>query len=202
MIKAIIFDLGNVIVHADHEKMLDGLASKSDRSLGYTKNYYKNSPARKLFEIGRIKPMQFYEQINKDLNLKIDFDDFCDIYCNIFTLNKDVEDLIKRLKKAYRLILLSNTDELHFRHIKNKFRIVDVFDDYVLSYKTGMRKPNPLIFVEAVRKCRASPFSCMYFDDIPEFVMIAGLMGVKAYQFKSFEKMLRDLKDNIPAKTL
>ena len=194
MIKAIIFDLGNVIVNVNHEKMFNGFAFKSNKSLEYIKDYYKNSSARILFEIGKIKPIQFYQQINKDLNLKIDFDNFCGIYCNIFTLNKDVANLIRRLKKDYMLILLSNTDELHFGHIKKKFKIVDIFDEQVLSYKVGHSKPNPLIFIKAIKKSGTIPFNCAYFDDVFEFVIVARLMGVKAFQFKNYKKLIQDLK--------
>ena len=203
MIKTIIFDLGNVIVHVNHEKMFNGFASKSGKSLEYIKNYYKNSSARKLFEMGKIKPMQFYEQINKDLNLKVDFDNFCDVYCDIFTLNKDVANLINKLKKEYRLILLSNTDELHFEHIKKKFKIVNVFDEYVLSYKVGHTKPNPLIFIESIKESGTAPFNCAYFDDVFEFIIVARLMGVKAFQFKDYEKLKVDLmRNNILTKNL
>jgi HAD superfamily hydrolase (TIGR01509 family) len=64
----------------------------------------------------------------------------------------------------------------------------------VLSYKIGYRKPNPLIFLSALKKAKTLPFNCVYVDDIPEFVYIARLMGIKAFQYKNFEKLISDFK--------
>ena len=199
MIKAIIFDLGNVIVNIDRSNLYKEWAEKSNRGAKDVIDFYSNSKAIRKFEKGRLSPKEFYRKARNELGLRMGFREFKISYCNIFSLNREVADEIRKLKKHYRLVLLSNTDRLNFEYIKNKFRIVDVFDDYVLSYKTGMRKPNPLIFVEAVRKCRASPFSCMYFDDIPEFVMVARLVGIKAYVFSDFKKLIGDLgRNNLP----
>lgn len=194
MIKSIIFDLGNVIVNVDRSNLYKEWAKNSGRSVNDIKNCYSCCKSIRDFEKGRLNPQEFYKKISDEFGLNIGFEEFKTSYCNIFSLNKKVEGEIRKLKKHYRLVLLSNTDKLHFEHIKNKFKIVDIFDDYVLSYETGIKKPNPLIFMKAVRKCKASPFSCMYFDDIPEFVMVARIMGVKAFQYKSYEKLISDLK--------
>ncbi len=193
MIKTIIFDLGNVIVKVDRTNLFNQLAINSNKSIDYIKNYYENSSARRLFERGKLKPKEFYDKLVNELNLNMNFKEFSKYYCNIFTLNNDIAKLIKKLKRNFRLVLLSNTDILHFEYIKNKFKIVDIFDDYTLSYKVGFRKPNPIIFINALSKIKTLPFNCVYFDDIPEFVYIARLMGVKAFQYKNVKKLVNDL---------
>lgn len=195
MIKTIIFDLGNVIVNVNDNELFKDLAAVSGRNTFYVKNYYEGSSARKDFEKGKIDSVQFYKVFSKGLGLKMNFNDFKEAYCNIFNLNINVENLIKKLKKEYRLVLLSNTDELHFEYIKNKFKIVNVFDEYLLSYKLGCRKPNPLIFWKAIKKAKTMPYNCLYFDDIPEFILVARLMGIKAFQYKNFEKLINDLEN-------
>lgn len=194
MIKTIIFDLGNVIVNVNHKPMFKKFASASNKSLPYITDYYENSAIRKQFDTGKIDATKFYQEFAKGLNLKMSFKEFKKTYCDIFILNKDVANLIKNLKKNYRLILLSNTDILHYEYIKNKYKIVNIFDDYVLSYKAGCRKPNPLIFLTALRKVKTLPFNCLYFDDIAEFVYIARVMGIRAFQYKNFGKLVNDLK--------
>lgn len=196
MIKAIIFDLGNVIVNVNHKAMYKNFASGSGKPLHCIEAYYSNFAAGKSFEKGKISSAQFYKAFSRGLGLKMSFDDFKEAYCNIFSLNKRVENLIKKLKKEYRLVLLSNTDELHFEYIKNKFRIISVFDEYLLSYKAGCTKPNPLIFWKAVKKAKTMPYNCLYFDDILEFILAARLMGVKAFQYKNFKKLINDLESS------
>ena len=60
-----------------------------------------------------------------------------------------------------------------------------------------MRKPNPLIFIEAIKKSGTYPWNCAYFDDIPEFIVMARLIGIKAF------KLISDLKKvKVAAKVL
>ena len=193
MIKCLIFDLGNVIINYDEDGMLSGLAIASGKPLSYVKKYHEFSSLRKSFERGELSGKEFYKKIASGLSLKISFNEFKKIYCGYFTLNRKVADAIKKLSKKYRLILLSNTDELHFGCIKGKFKIINEFNDYVLSYKVRMRKPNPLIFIEAIKKSKTYPWNCIYFDDIPEFVWMARLFGIKAYQYRNFDDLKKVL---------
>ena len=55
---------------------------------------------------------------------------------------------MKLKNNSYKLYILSNTNALHFKYLKNKFKILSEFDDYILSYRSGHRKPNPIIFKE------------------------------------------------------
>lgn len=192
MIKTIIFDLGNVIVKVYETKVFRRLASASGKNLKYIEEYYNNS--YKALENGAISSMELHAKFVKDLNLKMNFEEFKKAWCDIFSLNKDVEKVIKKLKKDFRLILLSNTDNMRFQYIKNKYKILDAFDDYVLSFEVGCRKPNPLIFLNAIKKANTLPFNCAYFDDIPEFIYVARLMGIKAFQFKDYKKLVDDLR--------
>lgn len=194
MIKTIILDLGNVIVNVDKSLQYKKFSASSNKPFPYVKEYIENESSRKDFEKGKLTPLQFYQKVQEDLTLNMNFRQFKSAWCDIFALNKSVENLIKKLKTKYRLILLSNTDILHFNYIKNKFRIVGAFDEYVLSYKTGCRKPNPLIFLHALGKAKSLPFNCVYIDDIKEFVYMAKLVGMKSFQYKNFKKLIFDLK--------
>ena len=193
MSKTIIFDLGNVIVNVDKAEQYRKLAGKSNKNVFYVRDYIEKCKARKYFEEGKLTPQQFYFELKNDLNLSMKFKEFKNVWCNIFTLNKGVEKLVRKLEKNYKLILLSNTDILHFEYMKNKYKIIKKFDDYVLSYKVGFRKPSPLIFLAALKKAKSLPFDCIYIDDIPDFVRIASFMGIRAFQYSSYEKLVGDL---------
>ena len=52
MIKAIIFDLGNVIVKVDKTEQYKKFSANSDKTVSYIKKYFDNSPIRKFFEKG------------------------------------------------------------------------------------------------------------------------------------------------------
>ncbi len=194
MIKAAIFDLGNVTVKFDETPHFKKLAKTGKNSFSYVRDYYKGSATRKAFERGEVTPREFYRKFTEDLGLKISYNEFVQNYCDIFSRNKEIERVIKSLKGKVKLVLLSNTNVLQYEFIRKKFRVLDMFDEYVISYKSGMRKPNPFIFLKAVGKAGVMPWNCAYFDDIPEFVIMARLLGVNGFRYKDIGKLKRNLK--------
>jgi len=194
MIKAIIFDLGNVTIKFDETPTLKKWASCGKKSFDEVKKYYQNSSTRKRFERGEVSPRDFYSKFVEDLGLKINYEDFVNNYCNIFIRNKEVEKIIKCLKGKVKLILLSNTNVLQYEFCKRKFKILELFDERIASHEVVMRKPNPLIFLKAVKKSGFLPFNCAYFDDIREFIFIARFFGIKAFQYRNIKKLKKDLK--------
>ena len=193
MIKTIIFDLGNVLVYFDETPIFKKWAAASNKKISDVINYYKKSRPRKAFERGEISPEQFYDKTVEDLGLNISYRNFKKLWCEIFTPNKNVQNVVKSLKGKYKLVLLSNTNIWQYEYVKKKYKIVDLFDELVLSYEVGYTKPNPMIYLTALKKARALPFNCAYFDDIPEFVNVARLMGINAFQYKNMEKLRTDL---------
>jgi len=102
--------------------------------------------------------------------------------------------LLYKLKKNYTLILLSNTDEIHFAYCTKNYKVLGIFDDFILSYKIGCKKPNPFIYLCALRKAKALPSKVLYIDDIASYVTAARLFGIRAIQYKNFEKLKNGLK--------
>ncbi|MBI2655143.1 HAD family phosphatase [Candidatus Woesearchaeota archaeon] len=194
MVKAIIFDLGNVIIKFDEAPTFRKWAECGNKPFSDVKKYHGNSPARKSFERGEITPKQFYSKYTRDLGLKIRYNDFVDNYCDIFTINWEVEEIIKSLKGKIRLVLLSNTNVLQYEYCKKRFKVLKLFDERIASHEVGMRKPNPFIFLKAVQKAGVLPFNCAYFDDIAEFIYAARCLGIRAFQYKNTEKLRKDLK--------
>ena len=194
MIKCVILDLGNVTIKFDETPTFKKWSSCGKYSFDEVKNYYKNSSVRKSFERGEITSKQFYEKYVEDLKLDMTYKEFEKSYCDIFSRNLEVEKIIKSLKGKVKLVLLSNTNEWQYEYAREKFKIIDIFDEQVLSYKVGMRKPNPFIFIEAIKKSKTMPWNCVYFDDIKEFVYAARMMGIKAFQFKNYDSLTKDLR--------
>ena len=197
MVKTIIFDLGNVIVFVDHKRIIENLAKHSSLDKEGIEEFFKQSKARRDFEKGKVSEQQFFENFKDNLDLRLDFHMFRKIWCSCFTgPNNELEKIIYKLKKKYRLILLSNTDKIHFEYIFKKCKLLEIFDDYVLSYKAGYRKPNPMIFIKAIKKAKAAPSQIVFIDDIYLFAAAAKMLGIHGIQYKT----IRDLKNNLAAR--
>lgn len=193
MIKAIIFDLGDVIVKVDRAEQFRKFSAKSGKD-AFSIRQYLDGRIKGEFGRGEISPREFYQRVSCDMGLKMSFEEFKKEWCGIFKLNTNAAQLIEKLKGKFKLILLSNTDALHFPYIRNKFKVINAFDELVLSYEIGCMKPNPLIFIEAIKKSKTLPFNIAYFDDIAEFIYVARLMGIKAFQYIDDDKLKQDLK--------
>ena len=197
MIKTIFSDLGNVIVFTNHRKITEGLARYTDKDESQIYDFFVNSKARKGFEKGRISPQQLFVNFKDNLNLRLNFNKFNEIWCSCFIgLNKEMEKLLYKLKKNYKLVLLSNTDEMHFNYLKKKYRILGIFDGYVLSCKTGYKKPNPMIYLQAIKNAKTIPSQIVYMDDVYAYVVAAKIFGIKGIQYKTFDRLRVDLRQN------
>jgi len=193
-IRVIIFDLGKVIVDFDHRAICRRLA----RYCTFTPNeiYQKifTSGLEEQFDEGNVTAYKFFIKIKRHLRLQITMDEFEKTWNRIFRLNPEIAALIKSLKKDYRLLCVSNTNVWHFEYCLKKFPLLQYFDDFILSYKIGKRKPHRKIFKEALLKARCHAHACLYVDDIAEYVHAAEAMGMKAIHFRSAEQLKKQLK--------
>ena len=137
--KLILCDLGNVLVKFDHRIAVKKILKFTDKSFDEVYQLFFDSPLTKDFEEGRISSRLFFKRISGKLHLKgLTFKEFVSIWSDIFFDNKGMVALLRRLKKNYRLHLVSNINELHYDFILQKFpEHLSLFDDVILSYQTG-----------------------------------------------------------------
>jgi glucose-1-phosphatase len=192
--KAIIFDLGKVLVHFDFKRgyrQLEGLCPHAAADI--PKRLAGTGLVEK-FESGLIEPREFVKKFAEILDFEVDFDRFCDIWSCIFTETLVPEALIEALSTRYRLVLLSNTNAIHFDMIRKAYHpILRHFHELVLSYEVKAMKPQPEIYRAAIEKAGCLPQECFYTDDIAEYVEGGRQMGLDAVQFQGAGQLERDL---------
>ena len=207
-IKAILFDLGNVIVKVRHdifEKNLTPHIRKQPE--GGVFGSILGSDNINKFQEGKITSSQFYSRTCRYFKMKIPYREFYDIWNSMFELYPEMEEVIKNIRKNYpdiRLVLLSDTNETHYEFLRNKCKALDLFDEYVLSYEVGRQKPHPQIFRKALRSAGAAAKNTFYADDRADLIEAARVMGIRAFQFTGHEKFLEQLakfgvNPNIPS---
>ena len=129
----------------------------------------------------------------QSLKVPVNYKDFCHYWNDIFWENEGMEDVLKRLKKKYPLYLISNTNKLHFDHIKANFKILRHFKKTFASHLVGHRKPEPQIYQKVLKSIRLKPVQTVFVDDIEKFVIGAKAVGMHAVQFRTPKQLLRDL---------
>jgi FMN phosphatase YigB (HAD superfamily) len=195
VIKTVIFDLGGVIVPFDFKR---GYA-KMEPLCGYPA---AEIPARlrttdlvTRFETGQLAARPFVEQLSVVLDLRVTYEEFCDLWTSIFLPDPLIpESLLLRVKERYRLLLLSNTNPIHFAMIRQHYPLVRHFDHAVLSYEVGAIKPSPQIYEAALAQAGCRPDECFFTDDVLPFVEGARRHGIDAVQFQSAAQLEDELR--------
>jgi putative hydrolase of the HAD superfamily len=195
MIRTLIFDLGKVIIPFDFSRgyrAMEGLcglpAADIPRRIGTTDLVIR-------FETGLVAPEDFVRELSDLLGLRVGYDQFCEIWSSIFLPDTLIpEAMLEALARRYRLLLLSNTNAIHFGMIRERYPFVRHFHDLVLSHEVKAMKPSPLIYQEAIARAGCSAAECFFTDDIAAYVEGARKQGIDAEQFVSLEKLEKDLR--------
>jgi FMN phosphatase YigB (HAD superfamily) len=193
MYRAILLDLGKVLIHFDFsagygalEKLCPYPAAEIRRRIGAT-----DLAAR--FETGLIEPRDFHAKLCALLELHVEFQRFCDIWNSIFSDVLIPESMVAGLAHRYRLVLVSNTNPIHFEMVEQRYPVLRHFHHRVLSYQIKAMKPRPEIFQEAVRLAGCRAEECFYTDDIPAFTEAARKLGIDAVTFESAAQLRAEM---------
>ena len=186
MHKAILFDLGKVLIHFDFKRGYRALAGHCPYPAEEMPRRLAGSGLVERFETGLVEPRDFVDQVCRMLDLTVDYDQFRTIWSSIFTDVLIPESMLEGLGRRYRLVLVSNTNALHFEMIRETYaHLLRHFDDLVLSYEVHAMKPRPEIFLAAVGRAGCRPEECFYTDDIAAYIEGARRMGIDAVRFES-----------------
>lgn len=194
MIKAVIFDLGRVIVPFDFQRGYATLEPLCGIPAAEIPKRIAATGLVPLFESGGIAPRDFVRELSSRLEIEIGYEHFCEIWSSIFLPYTLIpEEMLRGIARNYRLVLLSNTNPIHFEMIRENYPLLRHFHAYVLSHEVGAMKPLPLIYQRAVEAAECLPEECFFTDDMPEYVAGARAHGIDAVRFESAEQVGREL---------
>jgi FMN phosphatase YigB (HAD superfamily) len=190
MHKAIVFDLGKVLIPFDFQLGYRALESFCRYPAPEIRRRIGSTGLVGPFEKGLIDPRDFVAQLSAALDLDLDYEAFCRAWGCIFTGQLIPDSLLEGLAARYRLLLLSNTNLIHFRIIRENYSsLLRHFHDLVLSFEVHAAKPEPEIFQTAIERAGCLPQECLFTDDIADNVEAARLVGMDAVQFQSPQQL-------------
>jgi FMN phosphatase YigB (HAD superfamily) len=195
LIRTVIFDLGKVIVPFDLKRGYEALRPHCPYPAEEIPRRISSTDLVMRFEAGEVSPESFVEQLSALLGLRVGYDHFCELWSSIFLPDPLLpETLLAGLHRCYRMLLLSNTNAIHWAMIREKYPLLCHFDDFILSYEVGAMKPSALIYEEAIARAGCRAEECFFTDDIPLYVEGAREAGMEAVVFESADQIERELR--------
>jgi glucose-1-phosphatase len=191
--RAVIFDVGRVIIHLDLSRSMGELGKRDGFSHTQVLRELEADSRWLDWQEGRMTPRDWHAHLSKKLHFPNGFEEFCAIWNSVLDPQTILPDLLfERLATKCRLALLSNTDPIHVAHIEATYPFVRHFPVRVYSCRVGSSKPSPAIYHHALREVGALPDEAMFIDDLQENVLAAASLGISAFRFVSADELLAE----------
>ena len=196
-IKALLFDLGKVVVDFNFELGLERLVGNCGLPLEEFKNVLFDKEWIRPYERGEISTAEYHRHLCEAGQLRMDLATFHDSWSSVFLPDLLVpEDLLSELGQLYPLILVSNTNESHVDYIARNYGVFRYFDSKIFSHVVGSLKPDRKIY-EAAIAASGHPAETLFFtDDREENIQAAVDIGMRAHQFTTVPLLVEALRSH------
>jgi len=191
--KALILDLGNVLIFHDNEQLVRELGAACGRAAEEVRLLIGRANAGERINVTDASPEFVYEVIAPAIGFPGGFADFAAIWNGIFTPYAAMVPLIAALRGRVGLSILSNTNPLHMAAIRPRLPVLRLFDAVLTSYELGLMKPDRRIYARALAVAGVAAHEAAFFDDLPSHVAGAAAVGMRAFLFTDATGFVRDL---------
>lgn len=192
MIKAIIFDWFGVCTT---ENWGDCVARELNKKLGIN-----NETIRKIFKAllqdfmsARLSSDEFMKKLIESLDKNQNYKDFLYLFTRLPELNQELLDFILKLKKNYKVFLLSNTADPLNEEYKKKVDFNKYFDKLFLSHELKLSKTQDEIWKILLSKVKYQPEEMIFIDNKEHYLEIARKFNVKTILFENTDKLKKKL---------
>lgn len=188
MINAIIFDFGNVLLNLNPAATAVAFQKKLGIQYDFVECGGLNDTFR-LFETGDISPQDFVTVVLDNSSKLLPEQEIVDIW-NSMLLDLPAKrlDMLKVLRRKYKVFLLSNTNSIHIdyigKYLKGAYPAYefekDFFDQVYYSFRMKDRKPNLSIYMTVLERENLVPHEVLFIDDNEENVLAARQLGINS----------------------
>ena len=194
--KAIIFDLGAVILNINYQNTIDEFTKLGVKNAA---TFYSKKVQTDLFnqiETGMISSNQFLKALQKKTNNANIIQVEQAWNAMLLDLPEERLQLIKKLKDNHNIYLLSNTNAIHINAFKEQLgdkkwlAFCELFDKMYLSHELGLRKPDAKIFENILKEQKLKAEEVFFIDDSPQHIASAKKLGIRCHHLLDDEDII------------
>jgi putative hydrolase of the HAD superfamily len=164
--RAVIFDLGKVLLDFDYTRAARALSSHSALAPTEFKRVVDQSPLLHQFESGGLTNQEFYQEVSRLTQYRGSFDEFAAAFGDIFDEIEPMIALQRQLReRGIPTWIFSNTNDLAVGHIRRRYPFFAGFQGYVLSHEIGAMKPLPASYESVEARTGHRGADLLYLDD-------------------------------------
>jgi HAD superfamily hydrolase (TIGR01509 family) len=194
-IRATIWDLGGVLVRTEDRQPRTEFAGRLGMTYAELETFVYGGPTGRQAALGELPAEQHWERVCAGLNLPVEeAQNLQAAFWGGDRVDQELVEYIRRLRPRFRTALLSNAWSSLRNYLADEWKIIDAFDEIIISAEVGLVKPDERIYQLALERLKVSPAEAVLIDDFIENVEGARAAGLHAIHFKNNTQALEELE--------
>lgn len=181
-VKAVLFDLGGVILTIDFDRALAAWAPHSRLSPQRLREAFHWDEPFLQHETGSLSNDRYFAHVRQVLELDCDAATVEAGFNAILVAEiEETTRLVEQVRRRVPCYAISNTNEAHMAQMRRAFpALLPRFDRVFASHEIGHRKPQPAAFEHVLREIGMAAHEVLLFDDLPANIVGARALGLQA----------------------
>jgi HAD superfamily hydrolase (TIGR01509 family) len=190
-IKAIIFDMGGVILRTEDHTPRTELAKRFGMTREELELLVFTSPSAMEATVGMISDRQHWANVWKELNVPEAEQAACEkAFWDGDAIDQKLIAFLRAQKGRYTTALLSNAWPSAREALTDYYHCMDAFDVSMFSYEVGLAKPDPAIYRQILERVGVKAEEAIFVDDVKENILAAAALGIHGIQFRGTDDAL------------
>jgi glucose-1-phosphatase len=189
--RAILFDLGRVLLDIDHERALQVWAPHSPLPREALRAGFHSDEPFQRHETGHLDNDGYFAHLRQALALDCELPVVQQGFDAIIAGEiQETVRLLEQVRTRVPCYAISNTNASHLAAIERSFPgFLPRFTRVFASHQIGHRKPNAAAFEHVLREIGVPPHEVLLFDDLADNIAGARALGLQAVLVKSPEEV-------------
>ncbi len=194
-IRAVIWDLGGVLVRTEDYTLRDHLAARLGLGREELEDLVFSNDSGDRAQLGLISVEQHLENLRQRFGLqRSEMDHFWKDFWGGDRLDAELVAFIRSLRARYKTGLLSNAFSDLRHYVTHVWKFADAFDEMVISAEVGLVKPDARIYRLILERLGVAPQEAVFIDDMPRNVEGARAANLHAIQFATPQQARSELE--------
>jgi epoxide hydrolase-like predicted phosphatase len=194
-IKAVIFDIGGVLLHNNSHEKERAWEAEAGLPEGAIFKFINRSGLGNAATRGKMSRQELWSKVSE--HFKIDLAKIQAFEANLVdteVLNTELADFLQSLRPKYKTALLSNAWPGTREALNPKYGLDKLVDIEIFSAEEGMLKPETMFYQVALIRLQVRGYETVFLDDNAVNVDAASLFGIQSIQYRNNEQAIKEIK--------